>query len=113
MPATSTHPGRNATTRQTALALTGAPGRDVSAPARIVAKGQGALADQILELAFAAGVKVREDADLVEVLDAIEIESEVPLHALAAVAEILTYVYRANGAAEAAANAAHPSEPEG
>ncbi len=110
----------DAKTRNIAVALTGAPDRDVSAPARIVAKGQGALADQILELAFAAGVKVREDADLVEVLDAIEVESEVPLHALAAVAEILTYVYRANGAADAAdtANtghaadaAAHPSPP--
>ncbi len=38
------------------------------APSRLVVKGSGALADQILELAFAHGVKVREDADLIEVL---------------------------------------------
>ena len=32
---------------------------------RIVASGKGAVARQILEIAFANGVKVREDADLV------------------------------------------------
>ncbi len=63
---------------------------------RIVAKGHGTVAEQILALAFAHGVKVREDADLVEILEAIEIDSEIPLAALAAVAEILTYLYRAN-----------------
>lgn len=62
---------------------------------RIVAKGSGAIAEQILEIAFARGVKVRTDADLVEILSAVDIDSEVPLQALSAVAEILTYVYRA------------------
>jgi len=66
---------------------------------RIVAKGHGAVAEQILQLAFATGVKVREDANLTEILEAIEVDTEVPLHALAAVAEILSYVYRANDAA--------------
>lgn len=84
--------------RGAAIAIKGEAPGDIAAPARIVAKGHGAVAEQILELAFATGVKVREDADLVEILDAIEVDSEVPLHALAAVAEILSYVYRANGA---------------
>ena len=39
---------------------------------------------------------MREDADLVEILSAIDIESEIPIEAVAAVAEILSYVYRAN-----------------
>ena len=64
---------------------------------RVVAKGKGAVAEQILELAFAHHVKVRQDADMVELLEAIEVDCEIPLSALAAVAEILTYVYRANG----------------
>jgi len=64
---------------------------------RIVASGHGALAEQILALAFANGVKVREDADLVEILAAIPVDTEIPLEAFAAVAEILAYVYRANG----------------
>lgn len=66
---------------------------------RVVAKGQGRLAEQILAIAFDRGVKVRTDADLAEILAAVEIDSEIPLPALAAVAEILTYVYRASQAA--------------
>ena len=65
---------------------------------RVTAAGRGALAEQILEIAFARGVKVREDAELAEILAAIEVDSEVPVEALAAVAEILSYVYRANAA---------------
>lgn len=68
----------------------------VEAQAKIIAKGRGGVAEQILQLAYASGVKVREDADLVEILEAIEIDSDVPLEALATVAEILSYVYRAN-----------------
>lgn len=64
---------------------------------KIVASGKGAVAEQILALAFANGVKVREDADLIEVLSKIELDSFIPLEAFAAVAEILSYVYRANG----------------
>ncbi|WP_448203219.1 EscU/YscU/HrcU family type III secretion system export apparatus switch protein [Azospirillum sp. sgz302134] len=64
---------------------------------RIVATGKGHVAEQILELAFANGVKVREDADLVQILSAVDIDSEIPIEAIAAVAEILAYVYRANG----------------
>ena len=66
-----------------------------SAP-RVVAGGRGTIAEQILQIAFANGVKVREDADLAELLSAIDLDSEIPLEAFAAVAEILAYVYRAN-----------------
>jgi flagellar biosynthesis protein len=85
------------TRRQRAVALKGAGIERPNAPARLVAKGRGAVADQILEIAYAQGVRVRRDTDLVEVLEAIDLDAEVPLHALAAVAEILSYVYRANG----------------
>jgi len=61
----------------------------------IVATGRGALAEQIIELGFQHGVKVREDADLVEILEALELGAEIPLIAFAAVAEILSHVYRA------------------
>jgi len=64
---------------------------------RVVAGGRGAIAEQIIELAFEHGIKVREDADLAELLSTLDIESEIPLEAFAAVAEILVYVYRANG----------------
>lgn len=70
-----------------------------TAPPRIVAKGRGAVAEQILTLAFAHDIKVREDADLVEILEAVDVDCEIPLNALATVAEILTYLYRANNMA--------------
>lgn len=65
---------------------------------RVIAGGRGAVAEQILEIAFASGVKVREDADLAQMLSAIDIDSEIPVEAFVAVAEILAYVYRASGA---------------
>lgn len=82
--------------RETAVALSYRPDKGDDAP-RVVASGKGELAREILDLAFAAGVKVRTDADLVEILGAVDIDSPVPLEALMAVAEILTYVYLANG----------------
>jgi len=60
----------------------------------VVATGKGAVAEQILNLAFQNGVKVREDADLVEVLGALDVGDEIPVIAFAAVAEILSHVYR-------------------
>jgi flagellar biosynthesis protein len=66
-----------------------------SAP-RITATGKGAIAEQILAIAFAHGVKVREDAALLDILAALEVDSIIPTEAFAAVAEILNYVYHAN-----------------
>ncbi len=66
---------------------------------KIVASGRGVLAEQILQLAFDHGIRVREDADLVEILGALDIDSDIPSGAVIAVAEILTRVYAANQAA--------------
>lgn len=71
---------------------------------KIVASGYGKLAEQILEIAFKSGVKVREDKDLAQMLAAIDLESDIPAEALVVVAEILTYVYKANGAYQAGDN---------
>lgn len=65
---------------------------------RITAAGRGHLAEKILALAFENGIKVRQDSDLAEMLAQIELESPIPTEAFAAVAEILSYLYRANGA---------------
>ncbi len=64
---------------------------------KVVAGGKGGIAEQILAIAFANGVKVREDADLAQLLSCLDLDREIPIEAFAAVAEILTYVYRANG----------------
>lgn len=63
---------------------------------QVVASGRGAIAEQIINVAFEHGVKVREDADLVEILELVDVDSPIPLEAFTAVAEILAYVYMAN-----------------
>jgi flagellar biosynthesis protein len=85
-----------------AIAVALAEGVAGAAP-NVVAGGRGRIAEQILQIAFANGIKVREDADLAELLSTIEMEEEIPVEAFAAVAEILIYLYRANGADDEAA----------
>ena len=60
------------------------------------ATGRGLVAEQILAIAFERGIKVREDANLANVLAALELETPIPVGVLSTVAEILSYVYRAN-----------------
>ena len=84
---------------------------DSQAPAKITASGFGKVAEQILEIAFANGVKVREDAGLAQILSQLNVDSEVPLEALAAVAEILRYVYMANAAMAESALAETAAKP--
>jgi flagellar biosynthesis protein len=64
---------------------------------KVIAGGRGSVAEQILAIAFANDIKVRKDQNLVELLSSIDIDSEIPVEAFATVAEILIYVYRANG----------------
>ncbi len=80
----------------TAAAIRYDPVTAQSAPS-LVASGRGWLAERILEVARDHGITVREDADLVEILTAIDIGDEIPVEAFAAVAEILRYIYAANG----------------
>ncbi len=70
---------------------------DPSHVPKIVASGRGELAESILAAAFAAGVKVRRDADLTELLAAMELGEDIPAEAFVAVAEVLRYVFEANG----------------
>lgn len=86
----------DASRRATAVALK-KYGIDESALPQVVAAGYGVWAEKIVEIAFQNGVKVREDKDLAQLLAAIELDSDIPTEALIAVAEILAYVYKANG----------------
>ena len=80
-----------------AVAIQGVCGSTES-PAKVIAFGRGKLAEQILAIAFAKGVKVREDADLAELLSALDLETPIPPEAIMVVADILTKVYEANQA---------------
>jgi flagellar biosynthesis protein len=77
-----------------AVALGYDPDRD-AAP-RVVAKGRGEIAAQIVALAREHGVEIRRDRDLAALLGALEIDCPIPVAAFAAVAEILAQLYRAN-----------------
>ena len=81
--------------RQTAIALQES---DALGDAPVVtAAGRGAIAENILQMAFDNGINVREDSALAEMLASIELDSPIPSEAFMAVAEVLSYVYRANG----------------
>ena len=77
---------------------------------RVIASGRGAVAEQILQIAFDRGVKVRRDSDLAEILSVVEVDSEIPLAALAGVAEILRYLYQTDGQGTTAAGI-HDARP--
>lgn len=81
--------------RQVAVALEDAKhAKDLP---KVTAAGRGKIAEQILQLAYENGIKVREDSALAEMLATIELDSPIPTEAFMAVAEILSYVYKANG----------------
>jgi flagellar biosynthesis protein len=61
---------------------------------RLVARGQGLIADQIIESAQAAGVYVHESRDLLNLLLPIDLDSEIPPQLYVLVAELLAWLYR-------------------
>lgn len=63
---------------------------------RVTARGTGKIAERIIELAREAGVPIREEADLVEVLSRLELNEEIPPDTYIIVAEILAWVYKIN-----------------
>ena len=80
---------------------------------KVVASGKGAFAEALLAIAFAQGVRVREDADLAQLLSLVEVGDDIPVEAFLAVAEVLAYVYRANSDPRWAALLAGSSETDG
>jgi flagellar biosynthesis protein len=78
--------------RKKAAALKYKPKED-SAP-KVVAKGSGLIAENILAVAKEHKVPLKEDPQLVEVLSAIDLNREIPPELYKAVAEILAFVYR-------------------
>lgn len=61
---------------------------------RLVAKGRGLLAEEIIERAKAAGVFVHESPDLVNLLMQVDLDERIPPQLYVAVAELLAWLYR-------------------
>lgn len=78
-----------------AAALRYDPQRD-AAP-KVVAKGRGAVAEAITAIAREHHLPLHTDPNLVEVLEAMDVDLEIPPELYRAVAEVLAFVYRLNG----------------
>lgn len=85
-------------TNPTHYAVALAYGGGEAAP-RIVAKGVDAMAARIREAATSAGVPLVANPPLARALWRLEIDAEIPAEHYQAVAEIIAYVWRQNGAA--------------
>ena len=68
-----------------------------SAP-RVVAKGRGLLAEQIIERAREHGVAVHESKELVTLLMQVDLDDKIPPALYRAVAELLAWLYRVEAA---------------
>lgn len=64
---------------------------------RVVAKGEGPVADALLARAQEAGVPVREDPALLELLALLDLDQLVPPELYAVVAEVLAWAYAVDG----------------
>jgi flagellar biosynthesis protein len=66
---------------------------------KLVARGEGHVAEKILALAKEHGIPIHEDRELVEVLSRLDLEEDIPGEVYQVVAEILAFLYRAHLAA--------------
>jgi len=61
---------------------------------RVVAKGRGIIAEEIIKRAAEAGVYVHESPELVSLLMQIDLDDAIPPQLYIAVAELLAWLYR-------------------
>ena len=86
-------PGPHASSeeRSLAVALAYKPG---SAAPRVVAKGRGLIADEIILRAREHGVFVHESPELVTLLMQVDLDASIPPQLYVVIAELLVWLYR-------------------
>ena len=84
----ATKPGPDGQRAAAALAY-----REGDSAPRVVAKGRGIIADNILERARASGVYVHESRELLALLMQIDLDSHIPPQLYVAVAELLAWLH--------------------
>lgn len=67
----------------------------------VVAKGEGVLAEKIIEAAGAHGIYIEENPVLAQALGAVDLDEEIPVELYTAVAEVLGFVLGLRGRAAA------------
>jgi len=80
--------------RKQAIALLYDPKKG-TAP-KVVASGANLIAEKIIAAAAAAGVHIKQDPDLVELLAKIPVGAEIPVELYQTIAEVLAFVYAVN-----------------
>lgn len=61
---------------------------------RVVAKGKGKSAENIVKIAELHDIPIQKDEDLIELLSKVELDKEVPEALYKAVAEVFSFIYR-------------------
>lgn len=79
-------------TRKEAVALSYDP--EVSDAPKVLAKGKGKIAENILERAQEHAIPVQQDPSLLELLGQLNVNETIPEELYQAVSEVFAYVYR-------------------
>ncbi|EIJ81515.1 flagellar biosynthesis protein [Bacillus methanolicus PB1] len=61
---------------------------------KVVAKGQGRIAENIIKKAMENNIPIQEDRNLVELLGELNINESIPEELYSAVAEVFAFIYR-------------------
>lgn len=61
---------------------------------KVVAKGKGEVAQNIIKIAELNNLPIKKDEDLIELLSKVEIDKEIPEAMYKAVAEVFSFIYR-------------------
>lgn len=80
--------------KRAAVLAYGSAETERGAAPRVVAKGAGLLAEEIIRRAREAGLPVHESRELVALLMQVELDAEIPPALYIAVAELLAWVWR-------------------
>ena len=79
-------------TRKEAIAIS--YDSDTSDVPKVVAKGKGRIAENILDKAKEHGIPVQEDSSLVEILGQLDLDESIPEELYKAVSEVFAYIYQ-------------------
>ena len=63
---------------------------------RVLASGSGLVAETIIQRAEEAGIHIRKDPDLIELLATVPVGEEIPPELYQTIAEVLAFVYSVN-----------------
>ena len=61
---------------------------------RVVAKGKGTSAENIIQIAQLHDLPIHKDEDLVELLSKVELDREIPEKLYVAVVEVFSFIYK-------------------